>query len=159
MLRSFAIALAVLSVALALPRTASGATPLIDAVKAGIAPRWTEQNGAEREVSAESLRFILQALGLPAGTDADLRQSLATVEAGANLSAQSRFTLTWVSRWNFLPKIDSSSSRAAVPTRFSVAPPRPTTMPLWESRLAQITASARTRCGFSSRAWISTASP
>ena len=35
MLRSFAIALAVLSVALALPRTASGATPLIDAVKAG----------------------------------------------------------------------------------------------------------------------------
>ena len=62
------------------------------AVKAGIAPRWTEQTGAEREVSAQSLRVILQALGLPAGTDADLRQSLATVEAGANLSAQSRFT-------------------------------------------------------------------
>ncbi|MDP3602174.1 MAG: 4-alpha-glucanotransferase [Bosea sp. (in: a-proteobacteria)] len=62
------------------------------AVKAGIAPRWTEQTGTEREVSAQSLRVILQALGLPAGTDADLRQSLATVEAGANLSAQSRFT-------------------------------------------------------------------
>ncbi len=73
------------------------------AVKAGIAPRWTEQNGAEREVSAESLRFILQALGLPAGTDADLRQSLATVEAGANLSAQSRFTTARTGQTVVLP--------------------------------------------------------
>lgn len=73
------------------------------AVKAGIAPRWTEQNGAEREVSAQSLRFILQALGLPAGTDADLRQSLATVEAGANLSAQSRFTTARTGQTVVLP--------------------------------------------------------
>ncbi|MDP3321815.1 MAG: 4-alpha-glucanotransferase, partial [Bosea sp. (in: a-proteobacteria)] len=73
------------------------------AVKAGIAPRWTEQTGAEREVSAQSLRFILQALGLPAGTDAELRQSLATVEAGANLSAQSRFTTARTGQTVVLP--------------------------------------------------------
>lgn len=73
------------------------------ATKAGIAPRWTEQNGVEREVSSQSLRAILQALGLPAGTDADLRQSLATVEASCNLGAQARFTTARVGQKVVLP--------------------------------------------------------
>lgn len=58
------------------------------AAKAGVATQWTEQTGAERIVSPESLRAILAALGLPAGDDADLRNSLSLVE-GAGPSAGS----------------------------------------------------------------------
>jgi 4-alpha-glucanotransferase len=47
------------------------------AAKAGIATHWTDQTGTERAVSPESLRSILAALGLSAGSVADMRQSLA----------------------------------------------------------------------------------
>lgn len=56
------------------------------AKKAGIATHWTDQTGAERAVSPESLRAILAALGLPAGTAAELRNSLAL--AGNALSTR-----------------------------------------------------------------------
>lgn len=52
------------------------------AVKAGVAPQWTDQGSEERQVSPETLRAILSALGLPAGDEASLRNSLSLVELG-----------------------------------------------------------------------------
>lgn len=49
--------------------------------RAGVAPEWTDQTGAQRQVSPDSLRAILDALGLPAGSGAALRDSLATLDA------------------------------------------------------------------------------
>jgi len=50
------------------------------AIHAGISIFWRDQTGADRRVSAESLRAILAALGLPAASDADLRDSLRRVK-------------------------------------------------------------------------------
>ncbi len=61
------------------------------AAKAGVAPDWTDQTGAERAVSADSLRAILAALGLPADSDQALLHSLALLDSGGQASA-SRFT-------------------------------------------------------------------
>jgi len=55
------------------------------ATRAGISIFWRDQTGADRRVSPDSLRAILGALGLPAGNDGDLRDSLRSlkVESGA----------------------------------------------------------------------------
>jgi 4-alpha-glucanotransferase len=50
------------------------------AQKAGVSPQWTDQAGRERAVSAESLREILAALGLPAATEAEIRDSSARLD-------------------------------------------------------------------------------
>lgn len=47
------------------------------AEKAGISSYWRDQAGQERAVSIESLREILAALGLAAGRESDIRESLA----------------------------------------------------------------------------------
>ncbi len=49
---------------------------------AGIAPRWKDVHGEWHDVAPETLRAVLAALGLPSATDADLRDSLATVTKG-----------------------------------------------------------------------------
>lgn len=49
--------------------------------EAGVAPEWTDQTGTLRQVSPESLRAILLALGSPAAGDEELRRSLAALEA------------------------------------------------------------------------------
>ncbi|WP_051987484.1 4-alpha-glucanotransferase [Bosea sp. UNC402CLCol] len=61
------------------------------ATRAGIAPEWTDQTGAQRQVSPESLRAILAALGLPADNDEALRNSLSLAEGGS-MGLGSRFT-------------------------------------------------------------------
>lgn len=60
------------------------------AARAGIAPEWTDQAGTLRQVSPDSLRAILLALGLPSDTDDALRNSLAAVET-LPLSGSARF--------------------------------------------------------------------
>lgn len=60
------------------------------AVRAGIALEWTDQTGALRQVTPESLRAILRALGLPADTDEALRNSLAAAET-LPISGSARF--------------------------------------------------------------------
>jgi len=72
------------------------------ATKAGIAPHWTDQTGAERAVSPDSLRAILFALGLPADSDQALRNSLSLMEAGGHASA-SHFTTARVGQPVSLP--------------------------------------------------------
>ncbi len=49
---------------------------------AGVAPRWTDYRGASHDVAPDTLRAVLAALQLPAGTDAEARDSLAAL-AGA----------------------------------------------------------------------------
>ncbi len=73
------------------------------AAKAGVAPQWTDQAGEQRDVSPDSLRAILFALGLPADDDAALRNSLSMVEGGANAVALSRFTTARVGQPVALP--------------------------------------------------------
>ena len=73
------------------------------AAKAGIAPQWTDQSGAERDVAPDSLRAILAALGLPADGDAALRNSLSMLESGVNAAATSRFTTARVGQPVSLP--------------------------------------------------------
>ncbi|GHE68325.1 4-alpha-glucanotransferase [Camelimonas fluminis] len=53
------------------------------AIRAGVAPEWTDQSGARRQVSPESLRAILNALGLRADSAGALRESLAAVDTAA----------------------------------------------------------------------------
>jgi 4-alpha-glucanotransferase len=72
------------------------------ATKAGIAPHWTDQTGAERAVSPDSLRAILFALGLPADSDQALRNSLSLMEVGGHPSA-SHFTTARVGQPVGLP--------------------------------------------------------
>jgi 4-alpha-glucanotransferase len=50
------------------------------AARAGVAPDWTDQTGALRAVSPQSLRAILAAIGLPANTEAEIRESLLAAE-------------------------------------------------------------------------------
>ena len=55
---------------------------------AGLAREWTSANGRPMQVSAEALRAILEALGLPCATDAqceESRQRLRALENGENL--------------------------------------------------------------------------
>ncbi len=84
------------------------------ATRAGIAPHWTDQTGAAREVSPDSLRAILRALGLPADSDAALRNSLALVESGSDATAASRFTTARVGRQVGLPLTAPAGTRVEV---------------------------------------------
>jgi 4-alpha-glucanotransferase len=72
------------------------------AVKAGIAPHWTDQTGADRAVSPDSLRAILFALGLPADSDSALRNSLSLLEGGVH-AAPAHFTTARVGQPVGLP--------------------------------------------------------
>lgn len=47
------------------------------ALEAGLQPRWTDNTGADREVSVDTLRAALAALGLPAGSPTDIEESRA----------------------------------------------------------------------------------
>jgi 4-alpha-glucanotransferase len=51
------------------------------AARAGIAPGWIDQTGTARQVSPDTLRAILRALGFPGDGQADLRQSLDAMDA------------------------------------------------------------------------------
>jgi 4-alpha-glucanotransferase len=51
------------------------------ATRAGIATSWRDQTGADRRVSAGSLRAILGSLGLSAANDGEVRASLASLAA------------------------------------------------------------------------------
>lgn len=73
------------------------------AAKAGVAPHWTDQSGQDRAVSPDSLRHILAALGLPADSDAALRNSLSLLESGVNPAAASRFTTARIGQPVSLP--------------------------------------------------------
>lgn len=73
------------------------------AIKAGVAPHWTDQTGEDRAVSPDSLRSILLALGLPADSDSALRNSLSLMESGVNAAASSRFTTARVGQKVGLP--------------------------------------------------------
>lgn len=61
-------------------------------IRAGVAPHWTDQTGAIRQVSADSLRAILAAIGLPANTDAAIREAFVTIEM-QDAGAGSRFVV------------------------------------------------------------------
>jgi 4-alpha-glucanotransferase len=52
------------------------------AVKCGVGTSWVDLSGETRDVSVDSLRAVLAALGLSVENDASLRNALATVEAG-----------------------------------------------------------------------------
>jgi 4-alpha-glucanotransferase len=73
------------------------------ATKAGIASQWTDQTGAERHVSPDTLRAILSALGLPADSEASLRNSLSILEGGFSTAAISRFITARVGQPVSLP--------------------------------------------------------
>ena len=51
------------------------------AASAGLSPRWTDNSGVERVVAPEVLAAALEALGLPADSDAQIAESRAQVEA------------------------------------------------------------------------------
>jgi 4-alpha-glucanotransferase len=70
---------------------------------AGVATHWTDQGGADHQVSPETLRAILYAIGLPSGDDAELRNSMSMVEAGLHSSFSSRFTTARVGQPVVLP--------------------------------------------------------
>lgn len=73
------------------------------AARAGISTCWTDQKGAEREVSPESLRAILSAFGLPADTEDALRNSLSLVESGLGSATASGFVTARIGRPVTLP--------------------------------------------------------
>ena len=50
------------------------------AAASGIAPRWRDVHGIWHEVSADTLRAVLAALGLPCGTESDLADSKAELD-------------------------------------------------------------------------------
>ena len=52
---------------------------------AGVAPRWKDVHGAWHDVSEDSLRYVIAALGLPASTDADIADSLHMVRQPGRL--------------------------------------------------------------------------
>lgn len=82
--------------------------------RAGIAPHWTDQTGADRDVSPDSLRAILRALDLHADSDAALRNSLALVESGSDATAASRFTTARVGGQVGLPLSAPAGTRFEV---------------------------------------------
>ena len=61
------------------------------ALRSGIAPQWTDQSGQTRDVAPETLRAILWAGGLAAGSEAEIREALA-IDASADVRLRSRFT-------------------------------------------------------------------
>jgi 4-alpha-glucanotransferase len=61
------------------------------ASKAGVDVQWRDQKGEERPVSIETLRAILQSIGLPCSADDELKNSLSLVELGARSSSGSQF--------------------------------------------------------------------
>jgi 4-alpha-glucanotransferase len=73
------------------------------ATRAGISSEWTDQANSERRVSPETLRAILMALGLPADSDAELRNSLSIMESDVSPSMASRFTTARVGQPVTLP--------------------------------------------------------
>jgi 4-alpha-glucanotransferase len=73
------------------------------ATRAGISLDWSDQTGAERSVSPETLRAILMALGLPADNDAALRNSLSIMESDVSPAMTSRFTTARVGQPVTLP--------------------------------------------------------
>jgi 4-alpha-glucanotransferase len=72
------------------------------AVRAGVAPDWTDQAGAIHQVSPASLRAILLAIGLPADTDAAIEDSLQIVSL-RDLGSASRFIVSRVGQPVALP--------------------------------------------------------
>ena len=52
---------------------------------AGVAPRWRDVHGAWHTVLPDTLRIVLGALGLPAGSDAEVRDSLAAARHGSGV--------------------------------------------------------------------------
>ncbi|RDJ27176.1 4-alpha-glucanotransferase [Bosea caraganae] len=84
------------------------------ASKAGISPAWTDQKGDEREVSADSLRAILAAFGLPADGDAALRNSLSLIESGLSGAAASGFTTARVGQPVTLPVTVASGAKIEI---------------------------------------------
>jgi 4-alpha-glucanotransferase len=73
------------------------------ATRAGISSEWTDQANSERRVSPETLRAILMALGLPADSDAELRNSLSIMESDVSPAMASRFTTARVGQPVTLP--------------------------------------------------------
>lgn len=71
-------------------------------IRAGVAPEWTDQAGAVHQVSPASLRAILLAIGLPADTDAAIRDSHQIVSLRAAGSA-SRFIVSRIGQTVALP--------------------------------------------------------
>lgn len=84
------------------------------ASKAGISTHWTDQKGAERGVSPESLRAILAAFGLPAGNDDALRNSLSLMENGFGSAAASGFTTARIGQLVILPIPVASGTRIEI---------------------------------------------
>lgn len=72
------------------------------AIRAGVAPEWTDQAGAVHQVSPASLRAILLAIGLPADTDGAIEDSLQIVSLRDARSA-SRFIVARVGEPVALP--------------------------------------------------------
>ena len=52
---------------------------------AGVAPRWTDIHGQTHEVGPDTLRAVLLASGFPAGTDAEIADSHARLNAPSAL--------------------------------------------------------------------------
>jgi 4-alpha-glucanotransferase len=61
----------------------SDATLVELAEAAGVAPRWRDVHGQMHDVAPDSLRIVLAAIGVPAGNDADVRDSLARLRHAA----------------------------------------------------------------------------
>jgi len=72
------------------------------AIRAGVAPEWTDQSGAVHPVAPASLRAILLAIGLPADTDAAIYDSLQIVSL-RDAGSGSRFIVTRVGQPVALP--------------------------------------------------------
>lgn len=72
------------------------------AMRAGVAPDWTDQAGAVHQVSPASLRAILMAIGLPADTDAAIHDSLQVVSQ-RDAGSGSRFIVSRVGQPVALP--------------------------------------------------------
>ena len=73
------------------------------AVKCGVSPVWTDLSGQERNVSVETLRAIVTAIGFPADTDDAVRNSLSLAEGGLGAATVSRFTTARVGQPVGLP--------------------------------------------------------
>ena len=61
----------------------AGLTKLAEA--AGVAPRWRDVHGEWHDVTPQTLRAVLDALGLPADTNSAVQDSLASLQQGATL--------------------------------------------------------------------------
>lgn len=78
--------------------------------RAGVAPDWIDQTGARREVSPESLRAVLAAIGLPADSEAAIRDSSRRVGPG-NAAAASRFIVAQVGQPVEWPRAERAPAR------------------------------------------------